>query len=146
MVFDDSVILIIDCGLGLYALHSTPYFFSHSCPYVSFLFFFSLSLSLSLSFSHTHTFFVSPSPSLSLSLSRSLSIYINQSPHYQGTFLSRMANILGCGGSKPSVTLTVAGKRLLELVSKAIPQVNEWITLLLYRIFLLFSTHYNSSS
>lgn len=34
-----------------------------------------------------------------------------------------MANILGCGGSKPSVTLTVAGKRLLELVSKAIPQV-----------------------
>ena len=34
-----------------------------------------------------------------------------------------MANILGCSGSKPSVTLTVAGKRLLELVSKAIPQV-----------------------
>jgi hypothetical protein len=34
-----------------------------------------------------------------------------------------MANILGCAGSKPSVTLTVAGRRLLALVGKATPQV-----------------------
>jgi hypothetical protein len=44
-------------------------------------------------------------------------------PHNTGAFLGRMANILGCAGSKPSVTLTVAGRRLLALVGKAIPQV-----------------------
>ena len=37
--------------------------------------------------------------------------------------LGRMANVLGCAGTKPSVTLTVAGRKLLELVYKAVPSV-----------------------
>ena len=34
-----------------------------------------------------------------------------------------MANVLGSAGTKPSVTLTVAGRKLLELVYKAVPSV-----------------------
>jgi len=42
-------------------------------------------------------------------------------------FLSRMAQIVGGSGSgsKPSVTVTVAGKRLLELVYKICPKVSR---------------------
>jgi hypothetical protein len=45
-------------------------------------------------------------------------------PHNTWAFLGRMANILGCGGSKPSATLTVAGRRLLVLVYNVCPQVS----------------------
>jgi hypothetical protein len=54
------------------------------------------------------------------------------------SFLSRMAQIIGgssssssSGGSKPSVTVTVAGRRLLELVYKTSPKVRmimiDWL-------------------
>ena len=61
----------------------------------------------------------------------------NLLPHL-GAFLCRMSCILGSSGSKPSVTLTVAGRRLLELVSKAIPQVTGWLLVKLYVDNLLF--------
>ena len=54
------------------------------------------------------------------------------------SFLSRMAQIIGgtssssSGGSKPSVTVTVAGRRLLELVYKTSPKVRmimiDWLS------------------
>jgi hypothetical protein len=44
-------------------------------------------------------------------------------PHNTWAFLGRVASVLGCGGSKPSATLTVAGRRVLELVYKTAPHV-----------------------
>ena len=49
----------------------------------------------------------------------------------QASFLVRMANIMGCSGSKPSVTLSVAGRRILELLAKAAPQVTVLLFLAL---------------
>ena len=46
--------------------------------------------------------------------------YFN-SPQNAWAFLGRMANVLGCGSTPPSTTLTVAGKRLLELVYNTSP-------------------------
>jgi hypothetical protein len=50
------------------------------------------------------------------------STYFN-SPQNAWAFLGRMANVLGCGSTPPSTTLTVAGKRLLELVYNTSPNI-----------------------
>ena len=49
-----------------------------------------------------------------------------------------MANIMGCSGSKPSVTLSVAGRRILELLAKTAPQV----IIIPFLLFLLSSIHF----
>jgi hypothetical protein len=50
------------------------------------------------------------------------STYFNV-PQNAWAFLGRMANVLGYGSTPPSTTLTVAGKRLLELVYNASPNI-----------------------
>ena len=59
-------------------------------------------------------------------------------PSSVASFLTRMANIMGCSGSKPSVTLSVAGRRILELLAKTAPQV----IIIPFLLFLLSSIHF----